>query len=80
MPSKTMQKTRRPVYPTIYFAPRRQSSQKVLGLLDGCNTMLRQSFSGSASVSDDQSCDEISALFSSFGWALPVDKEACVPA
>jgi hypothetical protein len=37
-------RTLRPAYSTIYFPPRRQSSQKVLGLVDGCNTMLRQSF------------------------------------
>jgi hypothetical protein len=46
------------VYSTIYFAPRKQSSQKVLGPLDGCNTMLRQSFSVSPSVSDGQTCEE----------------------
>jgi hypothetical protein len=46
------------VYSTIYFAPRKQSSQKVLGPLDGCNTMLRQSFSLPPSISDDQTYEE----------------------
>jgi hypothetical protein len=46
------------VYPTIYFAARRQSSQKVLGLVDGCNTMLRRSFSPSPTISDAKTYDE----------------------